>query len=160
MNKTKAALLFLGLAALGLVINFVFFTNRASDTEMIRTALEEAIQASKEGRSGGVLDLLSREFEVNTGRFTNTRDIARQVRDMKPKVEIENWEPIIRGDSATLVTAVTLSLSGPLKFSMRVPEVRMEFQKEDTMNWLVIPTKKWKLRRVRVDEDVIRQLAP
>jgi len=157
MNKTKAALVFLGLTVIGLLINFFFFSNRASDTELIQQALKDSIQASKEGRAGGVLDLLSTEFEVNQMRFTNIREISRVIRDMKPKVEIANWEPVVRGDSATLITPVTLSL---LTVSRTIPEVRMEFQKEDTMNWLVIPTKKWKLRRVRVSEEVLRSLEP
>lgn len=158
MDKKKIGLFLIGLALLGGLAQIAMLRKGPSDEEQIRGALKESIQASKEGRSGGVLELLSDQFTINEQTLGGSRDIARVVRDMKPDVEVENWAPAVRGDSATLITPVKLSLSGLVPMSVQIPEVRMEFRKEDAMSWLVFPTKKWKLRRVRVSPDSFQRL--
>jgi hypothetical protein len=159
MNLKRLGVSLILVAVAGIAVHFLFFAKGTSDAEQIRQALRESIDAGKEGRAGSVLDLLSRQFSVNDSIAPTAREIARVVRDAKPDVEIENWEPVIRGDTATLVTPVLLSLGMPFRVSLRVPEVRMEFQKENSVKWLIIPAKQWKLRRVRVPEESLREMA-
>jgi hypothetical protein len=142
----------IGLLAVAAVAAIVLVSRSGgeSDSEQIRQALVESIESSKEGRPGSVLDLLSKEFTLNDEAPPSVREIARIVRDARPKVEIANWTAEIRGDTAEMVTDVTLSLSGPFQISTKLPEVHLEFEKESTVKWLVIPAKQWKLKRVYV----------
>ena len=127
-----------------------------TDEQMIKTALDEAILASKEGRPGGVLELISQKFEVNDEQY-GTRDIAKTIKDLKPNVEIEQPTPTITGDSATIVSPVKLAVSFP-PMGTKLSQVTIRFAKENGLKWLVFPTKKWRMIKVEMPESVVEEV--
>lgn len=143
------------IVGLGVAFGFGAFGGK-SDKELIQVALDEAIQASKEGRPGGVLDFISRRFEVNGEQYA-TRDISKTIKDMKPDVEISNPEPTISGDTATITSPVRLSVSLP-PVGMDLNQVEIHFAKEMGTKWLVFPTKKWRMTKVDIPDDVVNQV--
>jgi hypothetical protein len=142
------AVVFLGLAYAAGVFG------AGSDRDQIQNALDEAILASKEGRPGGVLDYLSRNFKVNEEQFRQ-RDIARTIREMKPSITLANREPEIQGGQASITTNVQLSV---LTFKVEVPEVTLKFEKEQTTKFLIFPVKDWKLTNVTLPDHVVEQV--
>lgn len=127
-----------------------------SDRELIQTALKESIDASREGRPGGVMEYLSKNFSVNDEQF-GTRDIAKTIRDLKPHVELESTEPLIAGESATITSPVKLSMSiPPMNYSLA--QVTLSFTKESATRWLIFPTKKWRLTRVEIPSEVVEEV--
>lgn len=145
----------LALAAAGFLAYQAFGPQRP-DAELIREALAESIQAGKEGRAGGVLELLSNEFKINDQTVASFRDIARVVRDYKPDVEVTNQEPVVQGDTAAIVSPVKIKTGFPLNRTFTVPNVRMEFRKESGTKWLIVPTKVWRLHRVTLDSEFVQ----
>lgn len=125
-----------------------------SDKELIKVALDEAIQASKEGRPGGVLELISQRFAVN-GESYGTRDISKTIKDMKPDVAISNPEPTVKGNSATITSGVNLSV---MAMTTNIPDVTLKFAKESGTKWLIFPTKKWRLVEVSIPNTVIDEV--
>ncbi len=156
VNKTKlwvsigaAVVIVIGVLGSGLL-------GGPSDKELIQTALKESIAASREGRPGGVLEYLSKNFTVNSEQY-GTRDIARTIREMKPNVELEQNEPKINGDSATITSPVKLSLSLP-PVSYTVSEVTMSFGRESARKWLIFPTTRWRLKGVDIPDQVVEDV--
>jgi len=141
--------------ALGLASGFGLFGG-PSDRELIEIALKDAIQASREGRPGGVLDFISKRFEVN-GEQYGTRDISNTIKDMRPDVEIERPAPTITGDSATITSPVRLSVSLP-PVGMNISSVTIHFARENGTNWLIFPTKKWRMVRIEIPDDVVNEV--
>lgn len=153
-------------AVLGLVLVLVILiggrialtvTQRPSDEQLIRDALQRAIEASKKGEPGGVLDLLSRDLTVNNSEARgNLRSIADFVQKQKPNVKVENPQPKIIGEEGRIVSPVELELG--LFGSRTIKNVTMIFKREDATDYLVIPTTKWRLVEVRVPEQSISDL--
>lgn len=144
---------------LGGLILRVLLTPGPSDQELIRTALQESIKASREGRPGNVLELLSREFTVNEQVVANSREVARIVRDYKPEVEIQNYEAEIQGDRAFLITPVNLQARGPIPLGFTLSKVEMEFVKEPKPRFLILPGHTWKLEKVTIAPESFQNLA-
>ncbi len=153
-----AAVLFLlvvGRIGLGLA-------SKGSDHDQIRRALERSIQASKEGRPGGVLQLLGDQLTYNgQDAKGNLNQVAQFIVKQRPDVVVEHPDPIVTGDEAQIVSPVdiTLSLLGQQK-SVRLKDVVLVFRREPSMQFLVFPTTEWKLSEVRApqvnDEDFIQ----
>jgi hypothetical protein len=156
-RATTAVLVFVAVAGVATILRFTLFGERASDSQLIREALQESIEAGKEGRPGSVLELLSRQFEVN-GYQPNARQISQYVKDLKPDVEIANPEPNIRGDEASIVSDVNLKLRFPPQ-SFRIEDVTFQFQREQATQWLIFPASRWRLRSVEVPPDALNQLS-
>lgn len=162
MGKTKRALLILGTLLVLLVGGraIVIKMHPQSDTEAIRQALADSIQASREGRPGGVMDKLSDNISYNgQNEGGYQRDIARYIKTSKPDVEVENMDPVVTGDEATIVSPVqlTLSLLGQ-SVTKQIKEVTLVFRKEPEREFLIIPTVKWKLAEVRVPDSSVQDL--
>ena len=158
MSKaTTAVVVFVGIAVVATVLRFTLFGSNASDQELIKGALKESIEASKEGRSGSVIDLLSDQFEVN-GQQPGTAQISRLVKEYKPEVEVPNDDPVIAGESAEIVSPVKLKLKFPLSRTFEITDVKFLFQKEQSTTLVFFPTKKWRLRAVELPEDAMSQL--
>src|SRR5205823_5873078 len=102
---------------------------RPSDAEQIRTALSESIKAGKEGRPGSVMELLGKNFSVNDQVYGTHTNVAQFIRDKKPDIEIADPTPKIDGDTATITSAATVSLSLP-QFKIDVRQVTLHFKKE------------------------------
>ena len=158
MNKgTTAVLVFVAIALVATVLRFTLFGNNASDKELIQGALKESIEASKEGRSGSVIELLSAQFEVN-GTQPGRGEISRLVKEYKPQVEVPNDDPVIAGESAEIISPVRLKLQFPLARTFEISDVKFLFQKEQATTFVFFPTKKWRLRSVELPEDAMSQL--
>jgi len=131
-----------------------------SDKALIETALKESIQASKDGHPNGVLDKLSNNIQYNgTSAGGHQQEIADFIRDKKPDVVVENLDPVVTGDEATIVSPIDLKLS-LLGQSMEkhVKDVTLLFKKEEDREWLIIPTHKWKLVEVHVPDASVAEL--
>lgn len=129
-----------------------------NDQALIREALRQSVEASREGRPGGVLDVLSSQFEINNEAPGTRGQIAQFVRDSKPDVEVKNQEAVITGDLATIVSPVHLKVSFlGQTIDQEFPSVEITFRKEDSTRWLIVPTREWKLAEVRLREDVVGQ---
>lgn len=137
----------------GFAFGFGLFGGK-SDKELIKVALDEAILASKEGRPGGVLDFISRNFEVN-GQQYGAGDIAKTIKEMKPDVTIEKPDPTVSGDTATITSPVRLNV---LTMGMNISEVTITFARETGTKWLIFPTKKWRMVEVDVPDSVVQEV--
>lgn len=141
-------------AAVLVYVGIGLFAPQPSDEALIQTALDEAIQASKEGRPGSVIDLLANDFAVNGERFS-TGQIAERIRKMKPNIKFADRSPTISGDTANLRSSVALSLAiGP---SMSIDNVEVIFEKRSATRMLLFPTKKWEVTDVNVPEEAFEQ---
>ncbi|RYG46636.1 hypothetical protein EON79_09610 [bacterium] len=131
--------------------------NQPDDQTLIRAAIKESIQDSKEGKPGGVLDLLSDNFKVNSDSVNaSPGQISQFIRNQKPEITVVNDKALVTGDEARIVSPVDLKL-GLLGQSIerQIKEVTLVFRKEDSRGFLFIPQKKWKLTDVRVPETAI-----
>ncbi|MBX3119891.1 MAG: hypothetical protein KF784_12565 [Fimbriimonadaceae bacterium] len=158
MNKSKLFWMIASTVAVVLLLRFVVFAPQSSDKELIRAALAEAVLAGKEGRPGSVVDLMSKEMTVNDSMQVNMSQIARYVREKKPDVEFSNQEPSINGERALITADAKVSFGLP-GMALTVKNVEMEFEKETTTRWLIIPGKQWRLKNVRVPSESLDELA-
>ncbi len=133
------------------------------DKKLVREALAESIKASKEGRPGGVMDKISDKLTVNNERVASMSQIANWIRDSKPDVEVLKQDPVIMGDEAQITSPVRVKLSMPIgngtAFDQTISNVTMVFAKESAYDWLIIPTTKWRLKEVKIPDDVMSQFA-
>jgi hypothetical protein len=154
-DPRKIIFLMIGVVAALVILRFTLFAPSPNDQVLISQALMDSIQASKEGRPGGVLDLLSSKFKINDqepGRF----DIAKFIRERKPDVTVDNDKAVVSGDSAQIQTSVEVKLSFlNQNFDQRVDNVTLVFQKEAAHKYLVIPTTAWHLTDVEVPNNSI-----
>lgn len=156
--KVRIALILIGIVGLFTFVGFGmgWFGPKVSDEDQIRVALQDSIRASREGRGGGVLEYLSREFEVNGNKY-GTGAIADQVRKTKPDVTVMKTEPNVIGQLATLDSPVELSLTLPnMKFNLS--KVHFVFEKEESRKWGLFPAHEWKLSKVEVPDEVFGEL--
>lgn len=142
------------------LVGFQFVGSGESDQQMIQSALDESLEASREGRPGSALDLLSKSFEVNGMTILNRAEVAKYIQQQKPDISLATTVAEIQGNRAFIRTDVTLSTSGLIKFSGTIPNVELEFAKESATKLLVIPTKRWRLVKVTVPPDSINSFAP
>lgn len=145
MNKRFVAIgAIVAVAALLLLLRSVLFG--PSDKELIRDAVKESVEASREGRPGGVLEYLSNSFTFNDQEAPNRREIGKWIRQGKPEVVLRNSEPVISGETAEIVTPVHVKFDYlAFKFDQEIPNVRITLQKEAGTKWLIVPTKKWRI---------------
>lgn len=135
------------------------FINQPDDKTLIMTALKEAQKASKEGKPGGVLDLLSRDLEVNAQEASGFRgEAAKYIRNMKPDVEFQDADPQINGENARLETSAKMKI-GMLGISreINIPQVTINLVKEESREWLLIPVKSWKITNIEVSPQAITE---
>lgn len=125
-----------------------------SDQELIRTAVDEAVAASKEGKPGPVLDFVSRSMTVNAQQVGAERgEIAQFIRQYRPEVEIVEFNPRIQGDEAVLMTPVRLKLRIlTAETTQEVPDVTLRFRREAAVRWGIVPASRWRLTDVTADQ--------
>ena len=148
-SKAKLGMALIGIGV-GAALLIGFLGTGKSDQELIQESLTAAIVAGKEGRPGSVLEHLSNSFEINGQSIINREQLPRYINDNKPNVEVETTVAQISGDSAFILTPVKLAMSGPIKLGTTIPGVRIEFQKEHTTKFLLIPDRQWRLTKVTV----------
>jgi hypothetical protein len=155
------ALIGIAVAVLAIIVVRVVINriNAPNDQQQIQAALAESIKASKEGRPGGVMDKLSASLKLNDMDTSGNRNqIAQFIKNNQPDVNVLNPKAIITGDEAQIVSPVELEMNilGQ-KMQRTMESVTLIFRKEDDMEYLVFPTKKWKLAEVQVPEDAVAQ---
>lgn len=139
MLAASAVLLFL---AFGLL-------DKRSDRQLIQEALNESIRASKEGRPGSVLEYLSKSLTFNSEQAGNRQEIGKFIRASRPDVFLQNREPIVRGDTAQLVTPVRIKMSLlGASLDRTIPNVTITLSKEGATKWLIFPTARWRVTNV------------
>lgn len=152
MRRWPLILLILLVLAVG--GRFIYgLANHPDDKSQIQAALAEAIQASKEGRPGSVIDKLSDHFKVN-GEQPGFSQIAKLVKESHPDIVVADNDPVISGDSAQITSSVQVTgsfLGAKQSFSFK--QAQLYFKKETAMDWLIFPTTKWRLSDVRVPEN-------
>ncbi|MBI5706774.1 MAG: hypothetical protein HZC36_07260 [Armatimonadetes bacterium] len=131
------------LAIAGLLV----FGREPSDEQQIREALRDSIQAGKEGRPGGMLEILSRDFNYDAIPYEQARAVQRYIRDGKPDVTLDNWRPEIDGDLAVIKTAATIKVGIPFNTTFTFPDCTLTFRRERASRFLVFPGTKWRLWR-------------
>ena len=156
MRNTKTIVLsVLGLAALLLVLRLTIFASQPNDQKQIAQALNDSIQAIKEGRPGGVLDLLSDKFKIND-QAPGSFNIAKFIREQKPDIDVANTTAVVSGDTARIDTPVHVKFSYLTQtFDQNVPNVTLIFQKEEGHRYIFFPDSEWHLTSVEVPNNSI-----
>ena len=131
--------------------------NAPDDQTQIQTALAESIKASKEGRPGGVMDMLSSNLKLNDMDTSGNRSqIVRYIKENSPDVTVIEKQAVITGDEAQIRSPVDLTLNFlGQKMERRIEDVTMVFKREDDRAYLVFPTKRWKLAEVHIPEESV-----
>lgn len=136
-------------AVAGLLLIARVALNQPSDEVLIQTALAEAIQASKDGKSGPVLDFVSRNATYNGEGSGDRREIDKFIKQYRPDVKILNPRPTIQGDQATIVSPVELKMSLlNIGASTSIPEVTINLRRETAFKWIVVPTTQWRVASI------------
>ncbi|MCX7798713.1 MAG: hypothetical protein N2109_00030 [Fimbriimonadales bacterium] len=128
----------------------VLLASGPSDERLIREALQQSLRAGKEGRPGGVVELLSDQLRFNDEMVPNKRQIAQFVRDSRPEVLVTEKSLEVHGDQALMVANVSVRLATPLGISLdrTFEDVQLQFRREPGTRLLVLPDRKWRLYRV------------
>lgn len=147
-----------------IAVRVVMSFNGPSDEQLVRDALAESIKASKEGRAGGVIDYLSDKLTINGMDVGgDKRQILQYIKNSRPDITVSQPDPVVNGSEARITSPVTVKFSGPLgtgDFNQSIDNVTLVFAKEDSMKWLVIPSKQWRLTEVKLPENVAGQFTP
>ncbi len=125
-----------------------------TDQQMIDHALTEAVQASKEGRPGGVMDYLADRLKVNSDEF-GSRQVANFIKDSHPDINIPKAPAIVSGDQARITAPVSVKVSYMgFNVDKTIDNVSLVFDRSEGHVWLFIPVKKWRLSQVLVPQDI------
>jgi hypothetical protein len=154
-DPRRIIFLVLGIVAALVVLRLTIFAPRPNDQRLIADALHQSIEASKEGRAGGVLDILSSKFRIND-QSPGRMDIAKFIRDSHPDVDVSNTTAIVSGDTARIDSPVHVKAQFLTQtFDQQIPNVTFVFKREDAYRYFVIPTTEWHLTDIVVPGDVI-----
>jgi hypothetical protein len=125
------------------------------DKSLIQTALADAVKASREGRPGSVIDKLAENFTVN-GAQPGIGNVVQIVKNNHPEVAIQDTDPMVSGDTAQISSDVSVKVTILTQTqSFTVKDAQLLFKKEDATEWLIFPTRKWRLSAIRVPPDSI-----
>lgn len=143
----KAVILSALVAVVGLAV--VYVVTLPSDEELIRQAIDESTEASREGRSGGVLEYLSKSISFNGMPVADRSEISRYIRLSRPEVTFGEFSPVIAGDEATVTAdvAVKMDFQG-LNLDETIPGVEVKLAKETAYRWIFVPSAKWRITDV------------
>ncbi len=144
-NKGKWAIAVGIIAILLLGVRMVMFSG-VSDHELIRQTIDEALAAGRDGRPGGVLEQLSQTFQFNDEAAWDKRQLAQVIRTSRPEITLYNREPVIRDDTATVVTRARVrgqALGMPINFD--IPSVTIQLRRGTQMRYWIVPMKKWRI---------------
>ncbi len=131
-----------------------------SDQQLIQQALDDSVAASREGRPGGVLEYLSHSLKYNDEAVGNRSEVATFIKNSHPQVVIENPTPTINGNTATIVSPVTLTFGlGPVGTPVRLQKVEITLSKETGTRFLILPSPKWRVSEVKADANELQGLA-
>ena len=127
----------------------IAYLTTPSDEQLIRQAIADSTQASREGRPGGVAEYLSKSLTINGLEFIDKSQISKVVRLSKPEVTFGQYEPQIDGDEATVNADVALKIDYQgFLFDDTIKGVRVTLKRESGYRWLVFPSPKWRITEV------------
>lgn len=133
---------------------------RPSDDVLIKEALDESVKASREGRPGGVMDYLSSSLKFNDDDSASRGEIAQYIKRAKPDIVIANPAATINGETASVVSPVTVTFSwGPVSKPIQLDNVEILLAKETGTKFLVVPTVKWRIREIKAPEADVTEFA-
>lgn len=158
MNRKVAVIVGLVVALIAvLVLRSTLFG--PNDRQLIDSAIQESIQASRDGRPGGVLEYLSQSFRINDQDPGSRRNIAQFIKQSKPEVKLSTYEPVIDGNTASIVTdaAVNIDYLG-MKMDGTLKNVKIVLQKEQGTKWLVLPDRQWRIVSVTAPQETVDEL--
>lgn len=161
MKRAYGVLALLLLAVVGLRV-LTLYTGQKDDKSMIQESLRQALEAGRQGKAGGVLDLLSNSLTVNQQSTEgNISRVADFIRKQKPDVTVPNQQPIVTGDEARIISPVTVKTSLPIigDKTFTLKDVVLVFKKETAREYLVFPVSKWRLTEVQAPADAFSQLS-
>jgi len=155
----KRTLTIVGCAAFLLLLATPFLF-QPKDQDLINQALKESVDASREGRSGSVMEYLSRSLKYNEIPVENRAEVARYIRNSKPEIYLENTAALINGDSAQVVTPADLRVAvGPMPVTLHIDRVVITLGRETGTRFLVLPAPIWRIREVHADGLDLSQLS-
>ena len=134
--------LFIGVAA---SMTFVYVFG-PTDEQLIQEALEESIQASREGSSGGVLSRLASNFTYNNEGIGARTDAARWIQTLRPEISVFSREIIKDGEKARIVTPVKVTFAGGINVDLET--VTVTFKKSTGTRYVVFPYADWQIESV------------
>ena len=137
------------------VLVFVLAGAKHDDKAEIETALKGALQASREGRPGGVVEYLASDVEVNGQHYDVNRQFDNFIRKYHPDITLGEIKPDIEGDKATVTSDIQFSV---MTQSVDIPDVTFTLKREDTRKWLVIPSQEWKVTGASAPEQGYQQI--
>lgn len=127
-------------------LTVLFIATAPTDEELIREALDESIQASREGKPNPVLDNLASSFTWNGQTVGLDRgEIAQFVRLSKPEIELGQYKTEINGDEAVIVTDVQVKIEIQ---TLKYDRVEIRLRRDTGTRWLVFPSARWKIYEV------------
>ncbi len=150
--KNKAVGITLVIGGLAL-IGFALLMRRPDDRTLILESLKESILASKEGRSGSVLEYLSKDIKLNGTELFNRGEVAKFIKNAQPEVEVVNAEPVIDGDEAIIESPVRVKMKVAV-FTAPAFEVdaKIRFRREIGHEYLVVPVTRWRIVNVEATD--------
>ena len=131
-------------------LTVLFIVTAPTDEQLIRSAIDESVQASREGKPNPVLDNLTRTFTWNGQTVgLNRSEVSRYVRLGRPEIDLAPYRPEINDDKATVVTDAHIKIEfQSLKFDQTVPGLEIKRKRETGTRWLVFPSARWKIYEV------------
>lgn len=151
--------LFFGILAVVLVlvgVRLVMTMNGPSDTQQIRDALAASIRASKEGKPGGVMDYLSSKLRINDTDELPASQVQNFIKNSRPDVTVGRVDPVVNSSEGTAHVLTSAKVSYDWlnqKGSIDLSEVDILFRREDAHEWLIFPTKKWRIVEIDIPQD-------
>ncbi|MBS1713417.1 MAG: hypothetical protein JST30_03685 [Armatimonadetes bacterium] len=148
----KRTLTIVGCAAFLLILATPFLF-QPKDQDLINQALKESVDASREGRSGSVMEYLSRSLTYNDVPVEYRAQVARYIRNSKPEIYLENTAAIISGDSAQIVTPADLRIAvGPMPVNLHIDRVVITLGRETGTRFVFLPAPIWRIKEVHTDK--------
>ena len=131
-------------------LTVLFIVTAPTDEQLIRRAIDQSVQASREGKPNPVLDNLTRTFTWNGQTVgLNRSEVSRYVRLGKPEIDLGHYKPEINGEEARVVTDAHIKIEfQSLKFDQTVPGIEIKLKREMGTRWLVFPSARWKIYEV------------
>ncbi len=156
MNKknTKYLPVIAGVVAVAIVV-FLLVGAKHDDKAEIETALKNTLQASREGRPGGVVEYLASDVVVNGEHYNVNRQFDDFIRKYHPDITLGEVKPDIVGDKATVTSEIQFSVANQ---SVDIPDVTFNLQRQQTRKWLVIPSQEWKVTGASAPEKGYEQI--
>jgi hypothetical protein len=134
----------------------VSLANQGDDRTQIRDALDQSLKASRDGKSGGVMDLLSSKLTYNNSDAGSALpQVVNFIRSNRPEITVENPDPVVKGDSAEIDSPVDVKLQiMTFEKNIHLNRVVLVFQKEHVMKWAIFPTTQWRLVQVESNDSL------